>query len=101
MQIAPIVGLIMHQESARLLVRSVITATNKGHFSKFCHSRQHGKSPESSVRSSSQNNTYSHHDVHEIDQSQFDDSVQFEQDSITIQFKTQIDPNRAYQCDVR
>ena len=41
------------------------------------------------MRSSSQNNRYSCHDVHEIDQSQFDDSVQFEQDSITIQFKTQ------------
>ena len=27
--------------------------------------------------------------VHEIDQTQFDDSVQFEQDSITIQFKAQ------------
>ena len=36
-----------------------------------------------------QNNRYSGNDVHEIDQSQLDDSVQFEQDSITIQFKTQ------------
>ena len=61
----------------------------KGYFSQFCHSKQHGKSPGSNVRSSSQNNRYSHHDVHEIDQSQFDDSVQFEQDSISIQFKTQ------------
>ena len=42
------------------------------------------------MRSSSQNNKYSCHDVHEIDQSQFDDSVQFEQDSIKIQFKTQV-----------
>ena len=41
------------------------------------------------MRSSSQNNRYSHRDVHEIDQSQFNESVQFEQDSITIQFKTQ------------
>ena len=41
------------------------------------------------MRSSSQNNRYSYRDVHEIDQSQFDDSVQFEQDSITIQFKAQ------------
>ena len=39
------------------------------------------------MRSSSQNNRYSQRDVHEIDQSQFDDSVQFEQDSITMQFK--------------
>ena len=62
----------------------------QGHFSQICHSKQHGKSPGSSVRSSSQNNRYSHHDVHEIDQSQFDDSVQFEQDSITIQFGTQV-----------
>ena len=61
----------------------------KGHFSQFCHAKQHGKSPRSNVRSSSQNNRYSCHDVREIDQSQFDDSVQFEQDSITIQFKTQ------------
>ena len=62
---------------------------NQGHFSQFCHSKQHGKSPGSNVRSSSQNNRYSCHDVHEIDQSQFNDSVQFEQDSITIQFQTQ------------
>ena len=61
----------------------------KGHFSQFCHSKQCGKSPGSNVRSSSQSNRYSHCNVHEIDQSQFDDSVQFEQDSITIQFKTQ------------
>ena len=42
------------------------------------------------MRSLSQNNRYSLRDVHEINQSKFDDSVQFEQDSITIQFKTQI-----------
>ena len=62
----------------------------QGHFSQFCCSKQRGKSPGSSVRSSSQNNRYSCHDVHEIDQSQFNDSVQFEQDSITIQFRTQV-----------
>ena len=62
----------------------------KGHFSQFCHLKQHGKSPGSSVRSSSENNRFSHVDIHEIDQSQFDDSIQFEQDSITIQFRTQI-----------
>ena len=45
-----------------------------------------GKSPRSNVRSSSQNNRFSCRDIHEIDQSQFDDSIQFEQDSITIQF---------------
>ena len=60
----------------------------KGHFSQFCHSKQCGKS--SSVRSSSQNNRYSCRDVHVIDQSQFDDSVQFKQDSITIQLRTQV-----------
>ena len=59
----------------------------KGHFSQFCHSKQCGKSPGSNVRSSSQNNRFSQRDIHEIDQSQFDDSVQFKQDSITIQFK--------------
>ena len=58
----------------------------KGHFSQFCCSKQCGKSPGSNVRNSSQNNRYSHRDIHEIDQSQFDDSIQFEQDSITIQF---------------
>ena len=58
----------------------------KGHFSQFCHSKHQGKSPGSNVRSSSPNNRFSHRDVHEIDQSQFDDSIQFEQDSITIQF---------------
>ena len=62
----------------------------KGHFSQYCHSKQCGKSPGSNVRSSSHNNRYSQRDVHEIDQSQFDDSVQFEKDSITIQFKTQL-----------
>ena len=31
----------------------------KGHFSQFCRSKQHGKSPGSNVRSSSQNNRYS------------------------------------------
>ena len=61
----------------------------KGHFSQFCHAKQPGKSPGSNVRSSSQNNRYSCCDVHEIDQSQFDNSVQFEQNSVTIQFKTQ------------
>ena len=62
----------------------------KGHFSKYCRSKQLGRSPSQSggVRRSS--NRFSHHDAHEIDQSQFDDSVQFEQDSITIQFRTQV-----------
>ena len=59
----------------------------KGHFSQLCHSKQQGKCPRSNVRSSSQNNRYSCRDIHEIDQSQFDDSVQFKQDSITIEFK--------------
>ena len=60
----------------------------EGHFSQFCHSKQCGKSPGS--RNSSNNNRYSCHDVQEIDKTQFDDSVQFEQDSIKIQFKTQM-----------
>ena len=58
----------------------------KGHFSQFCHSKQCGKSPGSNVRSSSQNNRFSWRGIHEIDQYQFDDSIQLEQDSITIQF---------------
>ena len=62
----------------------------KGHFSRSCHSRQCGKSPGQGLRNQTNNNRHSHHDVHEIDQCQFDDSVQFKQDSITIQFKTQV-----------
>ena len=42
------------------------------------------------MRTQNNNNRHSHHDVHEIDQSQFNDAVQFEQDSVTIQFKTQL-----------
>ena len=61
----------------------------KGHFSQLCHARKCGKSPGHGL-SQTNNNRYSHCDVHEIDQSQFDDSVQFKQDSITIQFKTQV-----------
>ena len=62
----------------------------KGHFSQLYRSRQCGKSPDPRLRNQASHNRHSHHDVHEIDQSQFDDSVQFEQDSITIQFKTQV-----------
>ena len=62
----------------------------KGHFSQLCVSRQCGKSPGPGFRNQTNNNRHSHCDVHEIDQSQFDDSVQFEQNSITIQFKTQV-----------
>ena len=42
------------------------------------------------MRTWNNNNKHSHRDVHEIDQSQFDDAVQSEQDSVTIQFKTQL-----------
>ena len=45
------------------------------------------------MRNQSNNNRHSCHDVHEIDQSKFDDSVQFKDydyDSITIQFRTQL-----------
>ena len=62
----------------------------KGHFSQLCHSKQHGRSPGPGVRTQNSNNRHSHRGVHEIDQSQFDDAVQFEQDSVTIQFKTQL-----------
>ena len=62
----------------------------KGHLSQFCCLKQCGKSPGSSIRSSSQNNRFSERDIHEINQSQFDDSIQFKQGSITIQFRTQV-----------
>ena len=62
----------------------------KGHFSQLFCSKLHGRSPAPNVRNQNSNNRYSHCDVHEIDQSQFDDAVQFEQDSVTIQFKTQL-----------
>ena len=43
------------------------------------------------MRNQNNNNRHSRHDVHEIDQSKFDDSVQFEDyDSITIQFRAQL-----------
>ena len=45
------------------------------------------------MRNQTNNNRHSHHDVHEIGQSKFNDSVQFEDydyDSITIQFRTQL-----------
>ena len=58
----------------------------KGHFSQLCCSKQCGRSPGPGVRTQNNNNRHSRHDVHEIDQSQFDDAVQFEQDSVTIQF---------------
>ena len=42
------------------------------------------------MRTQNNYNRHSHRNVHEIDQSQFDEAVQFEQDSVTIQFKTQL-----------
>ena len=56
----------------------------KGHFSQYCRSKQHGRSPSQTKFNGSRQ---SRHDVHDIDQSQFDDVPQFEQDSITIEFK--------------
>ena len=51
--------------------------------------KQCGKSP--GLRNQTNNNRLSRCDVHEIDQSKFDDSVQFKDyDSITIQFRTQL-----------
>ena len=60
------------------------------HCHKKGHSRRCGKSPGPGLRNQASHNKRCHHDVHEIDQSQFDDSVQFKQDSITIQFMTQV-----------
>ena len=62
----------------------------KGHFSQLCHLKQCGRSPGPGMRTQNNNNRHSCHDVHEIDQSQFDYAVQFEQDLVTIQFKTQL-----------
>ena len=62
----------------------------KGHFSQLCCSKQCGKSAAPNVRTQNNNDRHSCHDVHEIDQSQFDEAVQFKQDSVTIQFKTQL-----------
>ena len=65
----------------------------KGHFSQLCHSKQCGKSIGLRNQTNNNNNRHSHCDVHEIDQSKFDDSVQFEDydyDSITTQFRTQL-----------
>ena len=56
----------------------------KGHFSQYCRSKQCGHSASQTKFNGSRQ---SHHDVHDIDQSQFDDAPQFEQDSITIEFK--------------
>ena len=58
----------------------------KGHFSQYCRSKQHGHSPSQTKFNGSRQ---SHHDKHniDIDQSQFDDAPQFEQDTITIEFK--------------
>ena len=63
----------------------------KGHFSQLCHSKQCGKSP--GLRNQTNNKRHSRRDVHEINQSKFDDSVQYEDydnSSITIQFRTQL-----------
>ena len=62
----------------------------KGHFSQLCCSKQHGRSPAPNVRTQNNNNRHSRRNVHEIDHSQFDDAGQFEEDSVTIQFKTQL-----------
>ena len=56
----------------------------KGHFSQYCRSKQHGHFPSQTKFNGSRQSC---HDIHDIDQSQFDDALQFEQDSITIEFK--------------
>ena len=58
----------------------------KGHFSQYCRSKQHGHSPSQTKFNGSRQSC---HDVHNIgmEQSQFDDAPQFEQDSVTIEFK--------------
>ena len=56
----------------------------KGNFSQYCRSKQHRCSP-SQIKFNGSRQSY--RDVHDIDQSQFDDDPQFEQDSDTIEFK--------------
>ena len=56
----------------------------KGHFSQYCRSKQCGHSPSQSKYNGLRQSCC---DVHDIDQSQFDDAPQFEQDSVTIEFK--------------
>ena len=53
-------------------------------FSQYCRSKQRGYSPSQSKFNGSRQSCY---DIHDIDQSQFDDAPQFEQDSITIEIK--------------
>ena len=58
----------------------------KGHFSQYCRSKQHGRSPSQTKFNGSRQSRPDVHDI-DIDKSQFDDAPQFEQDSITIEFK--------------
>ena len=53
----------------------------KGHFSQYCRSKQHGHSPSQSKYNGSRQSC---RDIHDMDQSQFDDAPQFEQDFITV-----------------
>ena len=83
--------LTIHPKSAKLMARSAFTATRKGTSVNYVVPKQCGKSP--GLRNQTNNNRHSRYDVHETDQSKFDDSVQFEDydyDSITIQFRTQL-----------
>ena len=56
----------------------------KGHFSQYCRSKQHRRFPSQAKFNGSRQ---SGHDIHNIDQSQFNDAPQFEQDSVTIELK--------------
>ena len=75
--------------SVKHIAKNVFTATKRDISVNYVIPGQRGKiSRVQGLRNQTNNNNrYSHHYVHEIDQSHFDDSVQFEQDSITIQFQ--------------
>ena len=78
----PIVVCITLPRGARHLVKNATIATKRSPLD--CRSKQHGCSPSQSKYNGSRQSC---HDIHDIDQSQFDDAPQFEQDSITIEFK--------------
>ena len=80
----PIVVPVTLPRGAKHLVKNATIATKKAIFSQYCRSKQCGHSPSQAKFNGSRQSC---HDVHNIDQSQFDDAPQFEQDSVTIEFK--------------
>ena len=84
---------VTHLRSARHTRKNVFTATKRDILANSVIWSKLGSlldQVSSVLRSSSQNNRFSPRDVHGINQSQFDYSIQFEQDLITIWFRTQV-----------